>query len=319
MGIGPGLDIEHPGPSQVRLLLERAERAFGQVPVGEVVGEIRAIVFENFPDGERLATEALEMLRNGQVPPLEGRKALERIIRLMRPAIVSTNGTLRTYPLENKYPPETLATWERFRVSVRPWLYSIGRIDQGEAGEGTGFLVAPDILATNRHVTTRLDFVGTVVRFKHEYGAADDIQAVPVTAVLAQHPTLDLALLRLKAPVSQPALQFENGMVSRGDSVAAIGYPFEDERNPALAHQVFQGKYGFKLASPGEVTDTSAEAIYHDCSTLGGNSGSPLLSLANARVVAMHRQGDFLDRNEAIPAPAIEAFVDSSLTSGPRS
>jgi S1-C subfamily serine protease len=296
---------------------ERARRAFGTMPIGTALGKVRAIIGTRFPRSERLATEALESLWRGEVPSDEGWAALEQMIRIMRPALISTDAVLRRYPDYHAYPPGTLSAWESFRGAVKPWLYSIGRIDQGECGTGTGFLVSPRLLATNYHVVRELDFIATSVRFKCEYGTVDDLDPVAITGIAAKHSTLDLVLLRLEHPVPQPPLQLESEPPQPGSPVVAIGYPMEDTRNPALAHSVFEGDYGWKRAAPGEITATEADALYHDCSTLGGNSGSPLLSLSSVRVVGMHRHGDFLDRNEAVPGPDVAAFVQSHLAGLP--
>jgi V8-like Glu-specific endopeptidase len=53
--------------------------------------------------------------------------------------------------------------------------------------------------------------------------------------------------------------------------------------------------------------------VYHDCSTLGGNSGSPLFSLRTARVVGLHCEGYFMYRNEAIDGATLHAFVQPHL------
>jgi endonuclease G len=49
--------------------------------------------------------------------------------------------------------------------------------------------------------------------------------------------------------------------------------------------------------------------VGHDCSTLGGNSGSPVLALDTAEVVGLHFGGSFLWRNEAVTAPILADFV----------
>jgi endonuclease G len=59
------------------------------------------------------------------------------------------------------------------------------------------------------------------------------------------------------------------------------------------------------------VIGTGTSSLYHDCSTLGGNSGSPVLSLADASVVALHRDGYFTYRNEAVDGASLGAFVDA--------
>jgi hypothetical protein len=95
-----------------------------------------------------------------------------------------------------------------------------------------------------------------------------------------------------------------------GDAVVTLGYPVDDFlRNPLFASVIFENKYGIKRAAPGEVTSVSGDSISHDCSTLGGNSGSPVFSMKTARVLAIHSDGIFVYSNEAIPASVVGEFV----------
>jgi endonuclease G len=64
-----------------------------------------------------------------------------------------------------------------------------------------------------------------------------------------------------------------------------------------------------KRAALGEVLALDGSTLYHDCSTLGGNSGSPVFALDDATVAAIHFSGFFMYRNSAITAAEIAAFV----------
>lgn len=89
-----------------------------------------------------------------------------------------------------------------------------------------------------------------------------------------------------------------------------MGYPFEDsERNPMFVDALFEGSYGVKRASPGEVTALGRSVVHHDCSTLGGNSGSPLLDMTTARVVGVQARGGFAVRNTAVAGGELAEFA----------
>jgi hypothetical protein len=122
-----------------------------------------------------------------------------------------------------------------------------------------------------------------------------------------------MALLAVEPVSSTPArtpLAVEINPVNEGDGVVAIGYPFDDPaRNPLFINALFGGKFGVKRAAPGEVLRSSRTSIFHDCSTLGGNSGSPILSMKTARVVGLHRDGFFMYRNEAVDGASLGEFV----------
>src|SRR5262249_2718761 len=61
----------------------------------------------------------------------------------------------------------------------------------------------------------------------------------------------------------------------------------------------------------GEVIAAESSRFYHDCSTLGGNSGSPVVSLKTCELVGVHRSGDFMYRNESVPATSLGPFVQA--------
>lgn len=308
-----------------KLYLERAMRAFGAQPVGEVLKKIKAIVGPgNMPPNaqSKLAEEALAALQQGDKPTAKQLAALEFIIRMMRPAPLSRSGALD--PLHKDLAP-AFPDWTKFQKSVKPYLYSIGRIDLAPAeGIGTGFLISDGVLVTNRHVldmltrgTGELEKGQAVVRFKQEYDAPETDAPVNVTGVIKVHPTLDIALLKIekqKFAAGRKPLALDDKPVKAGHPVAAIGYPFRDTaRNPLFVNALFENKFGVKRAAPGEVAGLGAQSIYHDCSTLGGNSGSPIVSLKTARVVGLHRDGYFLYRNEAVDGPSLAAFARPHL------
>ena len=67
--------------------------------------------------------------------------------------------------------------------------------------------------------------------------------------------------------------------------------------------QIFSDIYDVKRLQPGVITSWAdgADIFIHDCSTLGGNSGSPVLDLETHQVVGLHFGGRYLSGNNAIP------------------
>lgn len=308
-------------------LLARAERAFGgSKKVQDAFAGVRAIIGPStFPDGEELAQQAMEALRHGVVPTPIQRAALETVIKALRPSLLSRKAELDKLPPYNKYSPETVDAWNTFRKTAKPFLYSIGRIDRvnkpSDEPLATGFLVKPNLLVTNKHVlaaisagTMELQEGQAVVRFGQEYDTSPDtFPPVAILGVEAVHPDLDIALLVI-GKTDQLPLTVEAVIPMPGRSVVAVGYPQEDARNPVFTEVIFEGRYKVKRAAPGELTAIGASAVYHDCSTLGGNSGSPLLAMDTIGVVGLHRDGPlFLYRNEAVDAPSLEQFLHPYL------
>ena len=96
-----------------------------------------------------------------------------------------------------------------------------------------------------------------------------------------------------------------------GREVAVIGYPARDDRNDlTVQDRIFNRIFMVKRLQPGQIRARSqvqsfqnrVNALTHDSSTLGGNSGSAVIDLTNGRVVALHFAGVYLEANYAVPA-----------------
>jgi endonuclease G len=304
---------------------ERFERAFHNTTIDQVWAMRRAIVGPaNMPPGEQgdLAKAALAALKAGTAPSPKQLAALELIVRLMRPALLSTNRKIEDLPPEAS---SFAADWDAFRTGVRPSLYTVGRLDDSVGtGVGTGFLVSDTLLATNTHVvdvlssgTRELERGQATVRFKSEFNAVPDERPFDVVRVVAVHETMDLALLavdRVPLGTDRMVLPLAQEPAAKGDAVAVLGYPQNDSaRNPMFVTSIFGNRFGVKHVAPGELIDVKASSVYHDCSTLGGNSGSPVVSLKSRRVVAVHRSGSFMFRNDSVPGAVLGAFIQANL------
>jgi S1-C subfamily serine protease len=312
-----------PLDAREQCLLDRAARALGSHAVDQAVAKTRAIIGPvTIPASEVDAQAAWDKLRNGEQPTAIELAALEVVIRLLRPAPLSHGGRLDDLPDapgHNLHPPELKDLWNDFRKKVQPLLYSIGRVEMANGTHiGTGFLVQDGVLATNRHVLDDLSFGAerlepgqARILFQREQGANDSPEhTVGIEGVAAIHPHLDMALLAVPK-LGRPVVEVSTAAVHAGHRVVAIGYPAKDVgRNPLFLDVVYQGKFGFKRAALGEVLDgTEAPDLFHDCSTTGGNSGSPLFSLESGRAVGIHRAGFFMYRNEALDADALRPFA----------
>jgi endonuclease G len=311
-----------PNDQNHKWYLARAERAFQN---GNILEKVKAIVGpNNMPaiEQSKLAQQALARMQNNKKPTPKQLAALEFVIRLMRPVLLSRNGALDN--LDKQVGP-SFPDWQTFQESVKPHLYSIGRIDIApKQGIGTGFLVSDGVLVTNKHVldilsngTGELEKGQAIVRFKFESGIVDDETPTDITGVVAVHDELDIALLKVqkqKFTKTRKPLTLDLKPAEPGLAVVAIGYPFDDsKRNPLFINAIFSGKFGVKRAAPGEVSSSGQNSIYHDCSTLGGNSGSPIVSMKTAQVVGLHSDGYFLFRNEAVDAASLSQFIQPHL------
>jgi len=269
------------------------------------------------------ARSALEALQSGDRRPTDEEiEALDYLIRLLRPApLVGPTGLPRLTR------SEAFPTWDRFRKAIRPLLRAIVRIDSTGKGAfrkgqvGTGFLIAPRLIVTNRHVIAAISMSSRSVSVENaEIHVGQNLRsaAARLSGRAAVHPHCDVGVLELeRAPVKvQPVLLPRRIVCLKpGDGVAVIGYPARDSRSPLFAERLFQNDYGRERAAPGEVLEIADPFVRYDCTTLGGNSGSPVFSLDNASLVGIHHSGLYLAANEAVGLASAAEFLHEQMTS----
>jgi endonuclease G len=252
---------------------------------------------------------------------------LEAIIDAdIRPAIDILGGTFTvTHPLWTK-----LSTNSEFRSRIEKVIPSVGRI--GLPGNrrypyaGTGFVVGTGLLMTNRHVaeifthgcgTRELQFLPDAkadVDFLREKGSPPNPRTLGVEKAIMIHPYWDMAILKvLGLDDNHPILELsldDARQLPDGREIFVIGYPAFDPRNSAEEQQkLFDGTYGVKRLQPGALHGNVKAASFgktvaaaaHDCSTLGGNSGSAVFDLTTGQVLALHFGGQYHQKNYAVP------------------
>jgi len=212
---------------------------------------------------------------------------------------------------------------------------AVGRVEVTNHPEfawvGTGWLIDSDVIVTNRHVAVefgRRDNAKFVYRsgvngarmtaridFLEEYQRAAALEyALSEILWIAPSDGPDVAFLRVIRKAGQLAMAQPIPLASSidgDDFVATIGYPARDSRIPdqALVKKLFGDVYDKKRLAPGGILATGEQEIEHDCSTLGGNSGSVVVSLKSGEAVALHFAGLFKEANYAVPAPKLKALL----------
>jgi hypothetical protein len=246
------------------------------------------------------------------------RRALEALVLLMaRPAILVQDG--RFFPAPKPWTDKL----ERHRAAIEAVLPRVGRIEvSGHPAldwVGTGWLAADDVVMTNRHVA--IEFarqqgrswifapgMEARVDYNEELSAARP-RETRLTEIVGIHETYDLAMLRCaEAPGGGPRLGplpiARKPVVRGGTEVYVVGYPAADSRrnDPEEMQRIFAGVYNVKRLQPGKVRSLSRSRpeLVHDCSTLGGNSGSCLLDLETSMVIGLHFGGRYLEGNRAL-------------------
>ncbi|MGG7575466.1 trypsin-like serine peptidase [Streptomyces sirii] len=221
------------------------------------------------------------------------------------------------------------AVLDGHRAAIRESLARVGRVElTGHISLdwlGTAFLVGPDVVLTNRHVAAEFargggagwtfqPGVSVNVDMGEEYGGAEPGGGGPsfdVVEILGIHEDVDLALLRVAPPDGGGALPSPLAVAADapgdlpGRPVYCVGYPAYDGRRnePESMRRIFMDIYNVKRLQPGTTTELVPDrnVIQHDCSTLGGNSGSPVIDLTDHRVLGLHFGGRYGFGNFAVP------------------
>lgn len=214
---------------------------------------------------------------------------------------------------------------------------------------GTGWLVGEQMVITNRHVlinkhvacredSGRIDYSRPILfdlrdgpRENEEYDKEFEVTDV---LYLAPDDGPDVALLRVKnesfgGDYSLPApLTLCQEEPTSEQIVLTVGYPgyelddickeyfkdnvaqiFLDSFSPD--GQLNLGMFNVKRMSTGKLAEVTSSRLYHFCNTMGGSSGSAIVSL-EGQVVGLHYDGDCdTQRNFAVPATVIRQIVDS--------
>lgn len=261
---------------------------------------------------------------------------LESIVqRVGRPVLGILNGSvdLNIDELES-------AVWKSrlgdSAAALAPAIAAVGRVEATNwpldlPYIGTGWLIDQDLIVTNRHValefaergqtgfTFQVGFdrrnpVAVDIDFLEEIGNAAKAQfTINEIFFIASDTGPDVAFLKLQpsriGQLAQPIKLSQQPLPSQ-TMVAVVGYPGRDPRIPDqdLMAKIFGNVFDKKRLAPGFVTGLENNALMHDCTTLGGNSGSAVIDLLTGEAAGLHFSGVFLKTNYAVPA-----FLVSSL------
>lgn len=266
------------------------------------------------------------------------------IMRFARPSVLVANGSF-DLP-ENRVWQDRLDTYKNKIENVIP---SIGRVELRNHPSlkyvGTAWLISDDIVVTNAHVVEEFGekngdsfifkvrrgrTIGATIDFQEEYGFPEERQ-FRVTKILnigdVRAGEADLAFLKInrigsdnngnQITLTASPLELDNNF-SEGNSVVAIGYPAFDSRASehgatSTVNEIFDFKYNYKRIAPGEVISKTAIEFGHDCSTLKGNSGSPIINIETGKVIGTHFEGIFWEENYAIPSSIVADFLNESI------
>jgi V8-like Glu-specific endopeptidase len=260
------------------------------------------------------------VIEEGPEAPLSAEEqfGMEAIVLLVgRPALLIQDGRFAA-------PPADWSILEEHREAVQKTFRSIGRVEvEGHPNLewiGTAFLVARDVVMTNRHVAVEF----TSPRSNGRWGITPGIRArvdfreefmgmrsseIRIKGLIGIHGKYDMALFRLEPSNDLPEpLPLSAGLGAPetlpGRNVYVVGYPAWDGRrnDPEPMQRLFANVYNVKRLQPGSFMRylTGHQLFMHDCSTLGGNSGSPVLDLDSHRILGLHFGGTYQKSNQAV-------------------
>ena len=286
---------------------------------------------------ENVAAPRSEVFEGGVAmaeAPVDDPVLLESIIlRTSRPVLQIAQGTTKLI-FENA---EDRLLWEsrltNAQAAIDLAIPAVGRIElQGGALDwvGTGWLVHESILVTNRHVANEFamrkgegfDFrPGADGRIAASVDFLEEIDNTAERVFKLKRPLhvegdsgLDVAFFEVDVKSGHGKLA---GVIPLARSpratedVATIGYPAFDSRIPdfELMERLYGSIYNKKRLAPGAVTKVEPNRLLHNCTTLGGNSGSVVFDFKTGEAVGLHFSGTFLTTNYAVRADLVKRLL----------
>ena len=227
------------------------------------------------------------------------------------------------------------------KARLQPLMPLIGRIDATHFPNmefvGSGWLIAPDVVVTNRHVASLIArWDGRKFTFRRGVGGntmtstfdtlrefddldLDDSRRFAVTEVLYIEPEsapCDIAFLKVarRTDGTEPThIRVAPADLGDDERVLVVGYPARATRkvipDQDLMEKLYRNRFDVKRAAPGFTMSNQQGSARHDCTTLGGNSGSVVLDLRTGEAVGLHFAGLYEEANYAVPASALNDYV----------
>jgi endonuclease G, mitochondrial len=260
----------------------------------------------------------------------------EKVIELIgRPAYLVKNGSINV-AIGDVWGLRLATRREALKRAIR----ATARVEVSDSGgswyEGTAWLIAPGLAVTNRHVARafarrkpdgtgelRKDFkkksMSVMLDFVQEFETDDrfqvGIEEIPFIAE-DDDSIPDIALLKL-APSARPLpdpipLADATPVADAKAWIVAIGYPALDPHEDASVRaDVFKDIFDVKRVAPGVIRGLPSNEWYlvHDCSTLGGNSGSVILDMKTGAATGLHFKGTARVANYAVRIEALRKIV----------
>ncbi|QDS94745.1 Nuclease precursor [Roseimaritima multifibrata] len=268
--------------------------------------------------------------RNKQVREAAVQEAI--VLAFGRPSLLVQN---------NKYATPESTTWKSRLRNVGRYFNEViprvGRVElfhhQDYEWVGTAWVIDDDTLVTNRHVANifaqktiggliafRKNPAGisitAAVDFREEHEVVlDETVEIDHVAYISDDNTSspDVAFMKVKRGSRMPdPIPLASDSAKKGDMVSVIGYPAWDGRRNGVPemNRIFNDIFNVKRLAPGYITNDLGSRLTHDCSTLGGNSGSPVVN-TSGEAVGLHFAGRFLTANHGVDVNVVKRLLRS--------
>lgn len=295
--------------------------------------------FDNYNPSE--ARDFLKGMNPNESIPHD-KSHIEAIIKLVGRPALTVKG--------HSYLPPISKVWNQRltenRQAIEQIIPSVGRIEvEGHPRVnwlGTGWLVADDIIVTNRHIAIEFakqsnskfvfknNFQNRKIRaridFKEEFQESEQVE-FSIDEILHIEPenTFDLAFLRVSQHSSSnlklaTPIALSSNSLKQDNHIVVIGYPARDSRNDFVEmERIFGSIYDVKRLSPGKAYNSNFEGVIeHDCSTLGGCSGSVVLDIETGKAVGLHFAGRYKESNSAVSSLKIAEILEFITSNKPK-
>ena len=274
---------------------------------------------EMLPDGNKSVSHYMEQ-------PSAARWAANAV-ETYTEAIILAQGRPSLLIQNDTFEQPQLGIWQdrlaQHRDSINATIPSVGRVEVLRNPDfdwlGTAWMIDENILVTNRHVAA--EFAGkrggqfvflasglgemrANVDFREEFQNAQELEIeIEEILFIAERNQSDIAFMRVASNQQLPEpLTMADQDPGEDDLIGVIGYPAFDSRNSLRQMQdIFGDIFNVKRFAPGKVSFSGNQRTFqHDCTTLGGNSGSPVIDLETGRAVGLHFSGRFGVANFAV-------------------
>jgi endonuclease G len=306
----------------------------------EILAKLRGINAEIRQQDPRLHQESSDLSLEALELPSAGARTTEDavqlesiVLRRLRPVLAIKNNTTELVFAEKADSEVWKERLEGAKEHLDRAIRSVGRIELAGGRldwVGTGWLVAENVLVTNRHVANefalrrgegfafRTGALGPITArtdFLQEIGNPKTLEFKLIRPLhIEEEPGPDVSFFEIELTSGNLKLATPIALVKKiGETtgVATIGYPAYDSRipEPDLMENLYGKVYDKKRLAPGAVTKVEPTRLLHNCTTLGGNSGSVVLDLDSGKAVGLHFSGSFLATNYAVRADVVSELL----------